>query len=243
MAELVLSVGSLVVASPVLAVSAVAIWWQDKRNPFYLAPRIGLHGRQFTMVKLRTMTVPATRSEVDSTAADDPRLTAVGRLVRRLKIDELPQLLNVIAGSMSLVGPRPQVEREVLIYTEDERRLLAVTPGVTDLASIVFSDLQEILAGASNPDLAYGQLVRPWKSRLGLLYTERRSPRLDLTIIWLTGVNAVARRRALASIERLTRDLGAPDDLVRVSGRREPLAAAPPPGARAIVTSRTEPPT
>jgi len=242
-AELLLSVAGLVLAAPVVAVCAVAIWAQDRHNPFYLAPRIGLHGHQFTMFKLRTMTVAASQSEVDSTAADDPRLTAAGRFIRRFKLDELPQLLNVVGGAMRMVGPRPQVAREVAIYTDEERRLLTVPPGVTDLSSIVFSDLQEILAGASDPNLAYSQLVRPWKARLGLLYVERRSSRLDLTIIWLTVVNAVARRRALASIQRITSDLGASDELVRVCGRREPLEPAPPPGARSVVRSRTQTPT
>jgi len=242
-AELLLALAGLVLTAPVVAVCAAAVWLQDRRNPFYLAPRIGINSRQFTMFKLRTMTIPASGSELDSTAADDPRLTAVGRLIRRLKIDELPQLLNVVGGTMSIVGPRPQVAREVAIYTTEERRLLTVAPGVTDLASIVFADLQDILRGAPDPNLAYGQLVRPWKSRLGLLYLDWRSPRLDLAIIWLTVINAIARQRALAAIQRLTRELGASSELVRVSGRRDPLVPTPPPGARSVVTSRTQPPT
>lgn len=240
--EFLLSAAGLVLATPVIAVCAAAIWVEDRHNPIYLAPRIGQHGRPFTMLKLRTMSAGGAGTDVDSTARDDPRLTATGRFFRRFKLDELPQLVNVIALTMRIVGPRPQVPREVAIYTDEERRLLTVLPGVTDLASIVFSDLQEILAGAIDPNLAYGRLVRPWKSRLGLLYVERRSPRLDLTIIWLTLVNAVARGRALASVERLVRNLGASEDLVRVCGRREPLQPAPPPGARSVVTSRTEAP-
>jgi lipopolysaccharide/colanic/teichoic acid biosynthesis glycosyltransferase len=231
-----------VLTAPVVAVCAAAIWVEDRQNPFYLAPRIGQNGHPFTMFKLRTMSVKGSRTEVDSTARDDPRLTAAGRFVRRFKLDELPQLINVVALSMRIVGPRPQVPREVAVYTKEERRLLTVPPGVTDLASIVFSDLQEILVGTSDPNLAYGQLVRPWKSRLGLLYVERRSPRLDLSIIWLTVVNAVARRRALDSVEKLVRTLGGSEELVRVCGRREPLQPASPPGARTVVVSRTEAP-
>ncbi len=233
-------VGS-VLALPVLAVCALAIWAQDWHNPLYLAPRIGLGGQPFTMIKLRTMKVAADQAGIDSTAADDPRLTSIGRMVRRVKLDEVPQFVNVLGGTMRLVGPRPQVAQEVAIYTTEERRLLTVPPGITDLASIVFADLQTIVTGPE-PDRAYGRLVRPWKSRLGLLYIDRRSARLDLTILWLTIVNVFARRRALASIERLARQLGAPDELARVCGRRQPLQAAPPPGARSIVSSRTQPP-
>jgi hypothetical protein len=119
---------------------------------------------------------------------------------------------------------------------------LTVLPGVTDLASIVFSDLQEILAGVPDPNLGYGQLVRPWKSRLGLLYIEHRNARRDIAIIWLTIVNAVARRRALSAVEKLVREMGGSDELVRVCSRREPLSPSPPPGARTVVISRTQAP-
>jgi lipopolysaccharide/colanic/teichoic acid biosynthesis glycosyltransferase len=241
-AELLLSLIGLVVTSPLLAICAAAIWVQDRHSPFYLAPRIGIGGREFTMFKLRTMRVASGKSEIDSTAADDPRLTAAGRFVRRLKLDEFPQLLNVVTGTMRLVGPRPQVAREVAIYTIDERRLLTVLPGVTDLASIVFSDLQEILAGVPDPNLGYGQLVRPWKSRLGLLYIDHRNAGRDIAIIWLTIVNIVARRRALSAVEKLVREMAGSDELVRVCSRREPLTPSPPPGARTVVISRTQAP-
>lgn len=239
--ELALASLVSIVAAPVVLICAAAVWVVERKNPIYAARRIGLEGAPFTMFKLRTMR-GGELSGVDSTAADDPRLTRVGRLLRGLKVDELPQLLNVLAGQMRLVGPRPQVEREVAIYTPQERRLLTVQPGITDLASIVFSDLQDLLAGSKDPDLDYNQLVRPWKSRLGLLYVDRRSPGLDLETIWLTAVNVFARERALGRLQALVRELGADDELVRVCGRRDPLVKAPPPGASTIVTSRSGPP-
>jgi lipopolysaccharide/colanic/teichoic acid biosynthesis glycosyltransferase len=159
----------LVLLSPVLIVLCILIWLQDRHSPFYVATRVGLHEHTFRMVKLRSMVVRADKSGVDSTAGDDPRLTSVGRMIRRFKLDEIPQLWNVVKGEMSLVGPRPNVERETSMYTPDEKRLPSVRPGITDLSSIVFSDEGEILQGSTDPDLLYNQIIRPWKSRLGLL--------------------------------------------------------------------------
>ncbi|MEO8577078.1 MAG: sugar transferase, partial [Gemmatimonadales bacterium] len=160
----------LVLLSPLLILLGVAIWLQDYHSPFYIANRVGRGERSFRMVKFRSMVVKADKSGVDSTAGDDPRITSLGRFIRRFKLDEIPQLWNVLRGSMSLVGPRPNVERETVLYTPDEKRLLSVRPGITDLASIVFADEGEILQGSDDPDLKYNQVIRPWKSRLGLLY-------------------------------------------------------------------------
>jgi lipopolysaccharide/colanic/teichoic acid biosynthesis glycosyltransferase len=182
----------------------------------------------------------ADRLGVDSTAGDDPRITRIGRFIRRYKLDEVPQLWNVLKGDMSLVGPRPHVARETALYTPEEKRLLGVRPGITDLASIVFSDEGEVLQGAVDPDLTYNQLIRPWKSRLGLLYVDRMGPvGLDLRIIGLTIASAARRERALQSVARLIRELGGEEELVRVATRTAPLRPAPPPGASEIVCSRT----
>jgi lipopolysaccharide/colanic/teichoic acid biosynthesis glycosyltransferase len=192
------------------------------------------------MVKFRTMIVGADRSGVDSTAGDDPRITHLGARLRAWKIDELPQLWNVLTGQMSLVGPRPNVPRETVSYTADERLLLTVRPGVTDLASIVFADEADILHGSQDANLTYNQIIRPWKSRLGLLYvTSRKSLWRDLRIMALTALGIVARRRALSRAARLVRELGGDIELVQVSKRGEPLRAAPPPGATQIVQQRT----
>ena len=233
----------LLVASPLFFGAALAIWLQDFRSPFYLGVRTGRGGRPFRMVKFRSMVVRADRTGVDSTAGDDPRLTAVGKLVRRLKLDELPQLWNVLLGEMSLVGPRPNVPRETELYTSQERRLLEVAPGVTDLASIVFADEGEILRGSEDPDLRYHQLIRPWKSRLALLGVEGGSSlAFDLRVLWLTALAAVDRPAALRGCAALVRRLGGGETLACVAERTAPLVPAPPPGASAVVQSRACPP-
>lgn len=230
----------LLVLSPILVPVAILIWLQDYHSPLYISDRTGRGERPFRMVKFRSMVVQADRTGVDSTAGDDPRITAIGRFIRRYKLDEVPQLWNVLKGEMSLVGPRPNVERETLLYTAQEKRLLQVRPGITDLASIVFSDEGEILRGSPDPDLRYRQLIRPWKSRLGLLYVDKMGPSsLDLRILFLTLLSAVSRTRALAGVSSLVRELGGNDALVQVATRQEPLVGAAPPGAPDVVRRRS----
>jgi lipopolysaccharide/colanic/teichoic acid biosynthesis glycosyltransferase len=236
--DIVGSALGLLVLSPVLGVFALAIWLQDFRSPLYVAPRVGRGGKTFKMVKLRSMRAEADRSGVDSTSADDRRITAVGRALRAYKLDELSQLWNVLAGDMSLVGPRPNVPREVSLYTDEEQGLLTVRPGITDLASIVFSDEGEILAGLPDPDLAYHQLIRPWKNRLGLLYVQEQSMRGDLELIALTLVAVVSRPLALAGVQRILARIGAPADVSRAALRQAPLTPHAPPGSDCVVTSR-----
>jgi lipopolysaccharide/colanic/teichoic acid biosynthesis glycosyltransferase len=228
----------LVCAVPVLVPVMVLVWWHDGHSPFYVAPRVGRHDKDFRMVKLRSMVVNADKAGVDSTGANDRRITSVGRFIRRYKLDEVTQLCNVLKGDMSLVGPRPNVRRETDRYTTVERRLLDAKPGMTDFASIVFSDEGDILKGQADPDIAYNQLIRPGKSRLGLFYVDRRTLWIDIQLCWLTGVAIVSRRRALTAVERLLRTLGAPADLMALAGRETPLVPMPPPGATSVVTSR-----
>lgn len=238
--DVTLSSLGMLAASPVLMPVTFLVWLQDRRSPFYVAERVGMGGKGFRMVKLRSMVVGADRSGVDSTAADDARITPIGQFIRRYKLDELTQLWNVLTGDMSLVGPRPNVRRETDLYTAEERRLLSVKPGITDLASIVFADEGEILAGSSDPDMAYHQLIRPGKNRLGLFYLDQRSLALDLRLIFLTGVAVVSRSWALRALQRLLRELGATPDLIAIAARETPLVPMPPPGANEIVISRDE---
>lgn len=229
----------LVILSPALLLLSLLIWLQDFRSPFYVARRVGRGERAFTMVKFRSMVVRADKTGVDSTATDDPRITSLGRFIRRFKLDEIPQLLNVLVGSMSLVGPRPNVERETVLYTSDEKRLLSIRPGITDLSSIVFADEGEILTGSPDPDLKYNQVIRPWKSRLGLLYVDAKpSVARDLRIIALTLQGALDRRKALIGVQKMAAKLGASAELLSIIARTNPLPAAAPPGAREIVQSR-----
>jgi lipopolysaccharide/colanic/teichoic acid biosynthesis glycosyltransferase len=224
--------------APLLLPVIVAVWAYDGHSPFYIAPRVGRKGRQFRMVKLRSMRVNADRSGVDSTSARDPRITPIGQFIRRYKLDELTQLWNVLKGDMSLVGPRPNVERETRIYTSVEKMLLDVKPGVTDFASIVFADEGDILKDQSDPDIAYNQLIRPWKSRLGIFYVQHSGFLLDLRLIGLTAQAIVSRDRALRGVHSELLRLNAPLDLVQIALRETPLRPIAPPGASEIVTSR-----
>jgi len=237
--DLLVAGAGLALLSPLLIVLAIAIYLQDYHSPFYIASRVGRGEKPFRMVKFRSMVVKADTSGVDSTAGDDPRITSLGRFIRRFKLDEIPQLWNVLRGEMSLVGPRPNVQRETVLYTADEKRLLSVRPGITDLASIVFADEGEILEGSDDPDLRYNQIIRPWKSRLGLLYVDATpSVARDISVIGLTIRGAIDRSAALAAVHALAASLGAPSDLLDVVRRTAPLPAAAPPGAAEIVQSR-----
>jgi lipopolysaccharide/colanic/teichoic acid biosynthesis glycosyltransferase len=178
----------------------------------------------------------AWKSGVSSTACGDRRITRMGKFLRRAKLDELPQLWNVLTGEMSLVGPRPQVESEASRYSAEERGLLNVRPGLTDLASIVFADEGDILADAADPDLSYNRIIRPWKSRLALLYLERQSLAADFQILWLTLLAGIAREKALDGVERMLSAWNADSLLRRMAGRREPLLAWPPPGTGRTVS-------
>jgi lipopolysaccharide/colanic/teichoic acid biosynthesis glycosyltransferase len=144
------------------------------------------------MLKFRTMVVNAEAIGGSSTAQDDPRITAVGRKLRGTKLDELPQLWNVLVGDMSFVGPRPQVQWAVDLYTPEERLVLSVRPGITDSASHRFSNEGEILKGGSDPDKDYMEKIHPEKMRLSLEYVRSRSFRRDLSIIGQT-IGAVFR--------------------------------------------------
>jgi lipopolysaccharide/colanic/teichoic acid biosynthesis glycosyltransferase len=221
---------ALALLSPLFAIAAFLVWRQDGRSPLYISERAGRGGRPFRMVKVRSMVVGADKVGSNSTASDDSRITRVGRIIRRWKIDELGQLWNVLKGDMSLVGPRPQVLSEVETYTAEESRLLLVKPGLTDFASIVFADEDSILFGAADPYEAYVRLIRPWKSRLGLFYVEHASFQLDLQLILLTVVRIVSPVRALADVAKLLVRLGAPEELVRVSSRASPLVPGVVPG-------------
>jgi lipopolysaccharide/colanic/teichoic acid biosynthesis glycosyltransferase len=190
------------------------------------------------MVKLRSMIINADKSGVDSTGSNDRRITRVGQFIRRYKLDELTQLWNVLKGDMSLVGPRPNVKRETDLYTPVERRLLEVRPGITDFASIVFSDEGDILKDQADPDIAYNQLIRPGKSMLGVFYIEHRSFLVDVRLIMLTVIAILSRPKALTGVQKILRGLNAGPELLTIAARAKPLVPMPPPGGTKIVTSR-----
>jgi lipopolysaccharide/colanic/teichoic acid biosynthesis glycosyltransferase len=228
----------LVLISPVLLPVMFLVWLQDYHSPFYAATRVGRNDQLFTMIKLRSMVINADKSGVDSTAANDNRITAIGQFIRRYKLDELTQLWNVFKGDMSLVGPRPNVKRETDLYTLVERKLLDVKPGITDISSIVFADEGDILKDKEDPDIAYNQLIRPGKSMLGLLYIENQSISLDIQLCFLTVVAVVSREKALAGVQKILKDINAPYDTRQLAQRLHELVPRPPPGSDRIVTSR-----
>ncbi|GAA1582117.1 GNAT family N-acetyltransferase [Actinoplanes couchii] len=200
--DIAVSATALLATTPIAAAAAWMIHREDGGPVLYRGTRIGRYGRPFAMLKFRSMVVDASRLGGPSTADDDPRLTRTGAFLRRWKLDELPQLVNVLTGDMSLVGPRPQVASDVSRYTEDEMRLLDVRPGVTDWASIVFHDEGTILAGHDDVDRAYDELIRPGKIALGLAYVEHRGFRTDLRILVLTAVTLLGYRRSGEMLRR-----------------------------------------
>lgn len=228
----------LILLSPLLLPVMLLVWLQDYHSPFYIAPRVGRGEKMFKMFKMRSMVMNADKSGVDSTSSNDRRITPLGHFIRRYKLDELTQLINVFTGDMSLVGPRPNVKRDTDIYTAVEKKLLSVRPGITDLASIVFADEGDILKDSKDPDLDYNQLIRPWKSRLALLSIEHQSFLFDLRVIILTATAILSRARALGGVVDLLREISAPADVLKVAERQEKLVPHPPPGASTIVTSR-----
>ena len=184
------------------------------------------------------MVINADKTGVDSTSNNDSRITPVGHFIRKTKLDELTQIINILKGEMSFVGPRPNVETETNLYTKVEKKILSVRPGITDFASIIFADEGSILENSSNPNLDYNQLIRPYKSRLALFYIEKRSFYIDLKIIFLTFLVIFNRPLSLKRLSLLLKNLGADSKLVDLAKREGKLEPAPPPGASQIVLSR-----
>ena len=184
--DLFFSAVGLVLLSPLLLWAAWRIHREDGGPVFFRGERVGRQGKIFRIFKFRTMVVNAEKIGGSSTSDDDPRITRIGVTLRKHKLDELPQLFNVISGEMSLVGPRPEVKYYTDLFTEEEKAVLGVRPGITDWASIWNSDEGSILAGAQDPDQAYMELIRPTKLKLQLLYARNHSFFTDLKIIFLT---------------------------------------------------------
>ncbi len=184
--DIVASVLGLVVFGPLLVAIACKIKKEDGGGAFYRGNRAGKNGVPFKINKFRTMVMNAEQIGGPSTSEDDPRVTRIGRVLRKYKLDELPQLINVLTGEMSLVGPRPEVPSEVETYSEEERRILSVKPGITDWASIHFRNEGEILKGSSDPHQAYREKIRPEKLRLALAYVDNVSLKTDAMIMMKT---------------------------------------------------------
>lgn len=188
------SLVGLIVLAPLFLLVGIAIAAEGRGGPvFFAQERVGLRGTTFRMWKFRTMVVGAERRGAQLTVGADPRITRVGRWLRRCKIDELPQLFNVLRGEMSLVGPRPEVPRYVALYTAAQRAVLELVPGITDPASIRYRDEAAELARAADPERHYIDEIMPEKIRLNLEYAAHATPWSDLLVV-LSTVGLLAGR-------------------------------------------------
>lgn len=194
--DVVFAATTLALSTPLLFVLAAAVKLDSKGPAIFVQARVGRGRRPFKLYKLRTMTVASGANALEITASADPRVTRVGGLLRKAKLDELPQLINVLRGDMSIVGPRPEVPRYVERYRPEWMPLLAVRPGLTDLASLTFRDEERLLAMAHDRERAYLEVVMPMKLAVALADLEDQSLLHDLRILLRTAL-AVFRPRQL----------------------------------------------
>jgi lipopolysaccharide/colanic/teichoic acid biosynthesis glycosyltransferase len=189
--DVVVAATALAAVAPLVALIAILTKLGSPGPVIYRGSRVGLHGRLFDMLKFRTMVVNAESLGGSATAADDPRITPIGKFLRRYKLDELPQLVNVLAGDMSFVGPRPEVKKYVDMYTPEEKAILTVRPGITDWASIWNSNEAAVLEGSRDPEKTYEELIRPTKLALQLFYVRDHSLSVDLKILFHTAFKLI----------------------------------------------------
>lgn len=186
----------LIILSPIFLILAFAIKYESTGPVFYRGVRVGKNGKFFRIFKFRSMIINAERTGISSTSAEDVRLTKIGKFIRKFKLDEFSQLINVFTGDMSLVGPRPEVQKFIDMYTEKEKIILSVRPGITDWASIKFHNEPEIIAssGIADADEAYMKLIRPEKIRLQIKYVNEGNLLVDLHIIICTIISIIITR-------------------------------------------------
>lgn len=184
--DIVFSLLGLLILSPLLLIVALWIVIDNPGPVFYRQQRVGKNNKDFGLLKFRSMRIGADKMSLITIGDHDPRVTRAGYSIRKYKLDELPQLWNVLIGDMSLVGPRPEVRRYVDIYTEEQRRVLNVRPGITDYASIEYIDENRLLALSADPDKTYIEQIIPAKIRLNMRYIEHQTLGEYFKIILLT---------------------------------------------------------
>jgi len=184
--DMFLSIVSILIFLPFLVLVAVCIKIGSKGSLFYKQIRVGKGGVEFTLLKFRTMKIGSDKDGLLTVGMDDPRITRTGKLLRKFKIDELPQLINVIRGEMSLVGPRPEVKKYVDLYTDEQRKVLKIKPGITDYASIEFANENEFLALSSNFEKTYIEEIVPLKIKMNMKYINKPSLYQYFKIIFMT---------------------------------------------------------
>lgn len=183
--DVICAVIGLVLLAPLLILIALAIKFDDMGPVFFFQERVGFQGRGFRMCKFRTMVTDADKTG-ELTVGKDHRITRVGYWLRKTKLDELPQLYNVLVGEMSLVGPRPEVSRYVNLYDQEQRGVLKLIPGITDPASIKYRNESAILAMSANPELTYIEQIMPEKIKINLAYAQRATICSDVIVIMKT---------------------------------------------------------
>lgn len=188
--DITLSLIGLIILSPVILIIALLIKLTSKGPTFFRQSRVGKNGSDFKVIKFRTMFTDADKIGLLTVGGRDKRITRLGYYLRKYKLDELPQLVNVLLGEMSLVGPRPEVRRYVDLYSTDQKRALKVRPGITDYASIAFRNENELLATAQNPEEFYIKEILPKKIELNFKYINNRNIKQYFLIIWKTVVTS-----------------------------------------------------
>ncbi len=192
--DLICSIIGLVILSPIFLMICILIILTMGWPIFYTQERVGRNGISFRIFKFRSMVKDAERRGLAVTTGGDPRVTAIGKILRKTKLDELPQLVNVAIGDMSLVGPRPEVPKYVAMYSDTQRKVLTVRPGLTDPASIAYRDEEKVLARYEDTEKAYIEVLRPAKLTLNLAYIEKQSLCGDIALIWKTIWAIISRR-------------------------------------------------
>ena len=191
--DVLFSVLGIVFLSPLLVVVYIMIIIESKGGGFYTQERVGLNGIDFKLIKFRSMAVGSDKKGLITIGGNDARITKTGLFIRKFKIDELPQLFNVLIGDMSLVGPRPEVRKYVYLYTKEQRKVLNIKPGITDYASIEYANENEILGLALDPDKTYIQEIMQAKIELNIKYIENKSLKEYFKIIFLTFYKIVSK--------------------------------------------------
>jgi lipopolysaccharide/colanic/teichoic acid biosynthesis glycosyltransferase len=191
--DVVFSVLGIVFLSPLLVLVYIMIVMESKGGGFYTQERVGLNGIDFKLIKFRSMAVGSDKKGLITIGGNDARITKTGLFIRKFKIDELPQLFNVLIGNMSLVGPRPEVRKYVDFYTSEQQEVLNIKPGITDYASIEYANENEILGAASEPDKVYIQEIMPAKIKLNMIYIYNKSIKEYFKIIFLTFYKIVSK--------------------------------------------------
>ena len=184
--DILFSAIGLIILSPLFVILWLLIWMESKGPGLFVQERIGLNGKPFGLYKFRSMRTDSESESLITIGDNDHRITRIGHFIRKYKFDELPQLLNVLKGDMSLVGPRPEVRKYVELYTAEQRKVLNVKPGITDYASIEYVNENELLGNADDPDRVYVEQVMPKKLELNMRYIQDRSLCQYFKIIFLT---------------------------------------------------------